>query len=172
MKNGIRKRVVYLDMDGVIADFNGYTINKLGRTLDEFPSSHEAWEAMTPYMDELYASLELMHDAQMLVNGVIELSNLHNCEYGVLTAVPKLKRAPLAKNNKIAWLDKHFPMLLKNFNLGPWAEHKQFHCQVGDILIDDSELNIPQWISRGGVGILHTSAEESLEKLKLALSFP
>jgi 5'(3')-deoxyribonucleotidase len=171
MKNhAIRKRVIYLDMDGVIADFNAYTIKRLGKTLDAFSSSQVAWEAMSPYLEEVYASLDLMHDAEVLVKGVIELTDMHNCEYGVLTAVPKLNRTPLAKNHKIAWLDRHFPMLLDNFNIGPWAEHKQFHCQVGDILIDDSKLNIPQWIDRGGIGILHTSAEDSLEKLKLALS--
>lgn len=165
----LRRRVIYLDMDGVIADFDGYIIRQLGKPFRKLGSSQEAWQAVRPYTHELYAVLEPMPDAETLVNGVIELANVHDYDIGILTAVPKLHRVPMAKTHKIEWLRRHFPMLLNNFNIGPWAEHKQYHCLPGDVLIDDSTMNIPQWNDRGGVGILHVSATDSLKLLRKAL---
>jgi len=33
-------------------------------------------------------------------------------------------------------------------------------------LIDDRKSNIEQWISQGGIGILHTSAADTIQQLK------
>ena len=165
----LRRNVIYLDMDGVIADFDGYIIRQLGKPFRELGSSQEAWQAVSPYTHEIYAVLEPMADAETLVNGVIELANAHEYDIGILTAVPKLHRVPMSKTHKIEWLQRHFPMLLNNFNIGPYAEHKQYHCLPGDVLIDDSHLNIPQWIERGGIGILHISAGDSLARLAQSL---
>lgn len=51
-------------------------------------------------------------------------------------------------------------------NFGPYAKDKQYHCEVGDILIDDSSINIEQWRARGGIGILHTSTDDTIEQLR------
>jgi 5'(3')-deoxyribonucleotidase len=75
----------------------------------------------------------------------------------------------LAEQHKREWLANYYPHLLDNFNIGPYAIDKQNHCKVGDILIDDSAMNISQWCAKGGVGILHVSAERSLKELNALL---
>ena len=46
-------------------------------------------------------------------------------------------------------------------------KHKQNYCTgPEDILIDDREKTIREWRNLGGTGILHVSAEETLEELK------
>lgn len=151
---------------GVLADFNRYTIEKIGKTLDQFPDSQSGWDAMKPYLGGLYRNLEPMIDANDLVRGVDQECGVFRYRLGVLTAIPKMCRVPNARIDKMTWLSKHFPFLLRNFNIGPHAEHKQYHCSPGDILIDDSEKNIPQWRDMGGIGILHTSAAQSLKELR------
>lgn len=153
-------------MDGVIADFNTYCISLIGRTLDTFPDSQSGWDALGDKKLDMYRHLPPMADAKELVSEVCSLAHHHNYVIGVLTAIPKYGKVPDAKIHKLEWLYKHFPYLSEDFNIGPWAEDKQKHCRVGDILIDDSERNIPQWNARGGFGILHTSAKDSIQKLK------
>ena len=36
----------------------------------------------------------------------------------------------------------------------------------GNVLIDDRPKNIEAWEAAGGIGIIHTSAKETIEKLK------
>jgi hypothetical protein len=159
---------VFLDMDGVLADFDRFAIEKLGKKFDTFPDSASAWAAMKEYED-VYFHLEPMIDASNLVNGIYSLQNNFKFRIAVLTAIPKIGRIPNARQDKIYWLSRHFPALLGDFNIGPHAEHKQYHCRALDVLIDDSEKNIPQWESKGGYGILHTTAEDSLSRLQIYL---
>lgn len=155
---------VYLDMDGVLADFDKKSIELIGKPLRLFPDSKSGWEAMHPHKN-IYEILDKMEDADELVDGVFTLKEKYNFNVGVLTAIPKIGKIPNAKIHKVAWIEKHYPRLSSNFNIGPHAQHKQFHARKGDVLIDDSTMNIPQWNDAGGYGILHTSAKLSLELL-------
>ena len=157
--------IVYLDMDGVLADFDGKTIELIGKRLRDFPDSQSGWDAMAPHLD-IYGKLDKMPDADDLIDGVVELQEFYPFSIGVLTALPKMLRVPFAEVHKKQWLSRNYPFLLANFNIGPHAVDKQKHCQPYDVLIDDSELNVPQWIAKGGCGILHTDAATSLDQLQ------
>jgi len=109
--------------------------------------------------------LEPMCDANELVKGVFEFAIQYGYNVGVLTAIPKLGRLPDCVAHKQEWLAEHFPVLTHNFNIGPHAIDKQLHAKPGDVLIDDSHLNIPQWEAAGGIGILHRNASDSLVQL-------
>lgn len=163
------KNHIYLDQDQVLADFDEYCISTIGKSLSTFPDSESGWAALGQDKYTMFRHLKPMKDAKVLVDGVIKLAHEYRYHVGVLTAIPKIGRVPLAKRHKKEWLFNHFPHLLDDFNIGPYAEDKQKHCVVGDILIDDSHLNIPQWINVGGVGILHTSAINSLVELETYL---
>jgi 5'(3')-deoxyribonucleotidase len=161
-------RTLYLDMDGVLADFDKKSIELLGKRLKDFPDSQSGWAAMIQHQN-IYDILDPMPDARDLVNGVFDIRETFDFEIAILTAIPRVGSIPDARLHKRQWILRHFPELIFNFNIGPHAKHKQFHARAGDVLIDDSELNIPQWIDKGGYGILHTSAEDSLMKLELYL---
>lgn len=160
---------ILLDMDGVLTSFDTYVKGILGRPLRSFPTSSAGWRALGDYKNSLYLVLDPMPDAAELVEGAYALSKDYGCTLGVLTAVPKEGTVPLAEAHKREWLARYFPILLSDFNIGPHAVDKQNHCKVGDVLIDDSELNIPQWNAKGGKGILHTDAKTSLFELKTYL---
>lgn len=156
--------IVWLDMDGVLADFDKKSIELIGKRLSDFPDSASGWAAMNTHKD-IYSILEPMPDAKDLVVGIKQLTEKHGFKVGVLTAIPKFGRIPDAEIHKKKWIDKYYPHLLDNFRIGPHAVNKQEHCIPGDVLIDDSTMNIPQWNARGGFGILHTSAAQSLSIL-------
>lgn len=165
-----KPKTIYLDLDGVLADFDARIKNLLGKPLEEYSTSQEGWDALEPFKPNFFAWLEPMRDAYDLYRGVLSLALLNQYEVAVLTAIPKIGRMPFAKQDKKEWVTEYFPKLACNFNIGPHAEHKQYHCTVGDVLIDDSIRNIDQWRSVGGYGILHTSAKDSLQQLKEILT--
>ena len=39
-------------------------------------------------------------------------------------------------------------------------------AEKGSVLIDDRQVNIDAWEANGGIGILHTSAENTINQLK------
>ena len=49
--------------------------------------------------------------------------------------------------------------------LRPASQKQQFSGE-NKILIDDRVDNIEQWKSKGGIGILHTSASDTIKQLK------
>ena len=161
-----RKLHINLDLDGVIADFDKRVVSILGRSLTSYPDSQSGWDALGDYKYQMYILLEPMPDAHILVDGVYALADQYGCTVGTLTALPQKGRVPLAEPHKKEWLSRRFPRMLENFKIGPHAVDKQNHCEVGDVLIDDSKLNIPQWNAKGGKGILHTDAETSLAELR------
>jgi len=51
----------------------------------------------------------------------------------------------------------------------PRSASKQNHAGKNRILIDDLESNINEWEAKGGIGILHKNAGETLAILKKIL---
>ena len=161
-----RKKTIYFDMDGVIADFNAKCLELIGCSLDDFKTSKEGWDALGDHKLEMYANLAPMSDAKELVYSCLVLADFYGYRTGILTAIPKIGRVPMARNHKEAWVEKYFPRLSSNFNIGPWAEDKYKHCCPGDILIDDMKRNIHQWEEVGGFGIIHVSADQTIKQLR------
>ena len=159
-------KTIFLDMDGVLSDLDSHVRGLIGKSLHEFDTSQEGWGAVQPYVDTFFKYMQPMWDADILVGGVSALATEYRYKVAILTAVPKVGRIPTARIQKLDWIYKHFPELSCNFNIGPHAQHKQFHCIPGDILIDDNIMNIDQWNAVGGFGIYHTSADDSLAKLR------
>mgnify|MGYP003845108133 CR=1 FL=1 len=80
---------------------------------------------------------------------------------------PTLLSAPSRQNEsrlgKRLWVKNNIPgtkLILAN------AENKQNYANDKSILIDDRPSNIEQWRASGGVGILHTSASDTIKQLK------
>ena len=152
---------IYLDMDGVLADFEGTWEKLTGKKFSDYSSSKEFW-AIANHLQRMYRCLDFIHDAHILVEGVNSYRPKYEIE--VLTAIPLLECFANAEQDKKDWIDKHFPHNWK-FNIGPYAVDKQKFARSGDILIDDKKRNIDQWIAAGGIGILHVSAIDTLEQL-------
>jgi 5'(3')-deoxyribonucleotidase len=145
-------KTLYLDMDGVVADFNGYAEKLLGyRAYEERWEEHE-WQLISQN-SRIYRDLNKTVEADFLVKYCMDLVVEKNWELKFLTAVPRNNDLAWAFTDKITWGRKHFPYIPVMF--GPYSKDKWQHCTPGDILIDDRTSNIEEWTAAGGIGILH-----------------
>ena len=158
---------IYLDMDGVLANFDKLMMATFNKHFDEIGrDSQDRWNIISEALPLLYRHLDKMSGADDLVVGTFALAEQYGYGVGVLTAIPRLGKIPNVVTHKRLWVQERYPQLLTDFNIGPHAIHKQQFAKPGHVLIDDSSLNIDQWNAAGGFGILHTDAQDSLTKLK------
>lgn len=158
---------IYLDMDGVLADFNRGVKELCGmEPLDQQTATDEEtdrlWEAISQ-VDHYYDRLEQLPGAADLLLTLIRKYG-DRCE--VLTAIPKPKRnVKNANTDKKKWMERHFGSDIK-VNIVFRAEKKNFCTGEDSILIDDYQANIDEWVSYGGTGILFTDAATVMQRLK------
>ena len=143
---------IHLDMDGVLADFDLFVLENMGRTFDHAsgPADKEMWNFLSK-VDHLYLQLQPTPYCQQLVDLARSLAD--NVE--ILTAIPRRTTMATAEQDKIDWAKQHISGAIK-VKIGPYSRDKWKHCKRGDILVDDRQDNIRDWINfGGGIGILH-----------------
>ena len=144
---------LYLDMDGVVADFNAYAVKTLTRKIDgEERWAPGEWKRLAAN-PRLYRDLDRTPEADQLVDACGIYCQDYGYDLKFLTAIPKKNDVPWAFYDKVMWAQIYYPDIPVMF--GPYSHDKQHHCGPGDILIDDRTINITEWQAAGGVGILH-----------------
>ena len=150
------KYKIYVDMDGVLVDFDGGYEKLTGmttRAADE-KGPEFFWKPISKAGAKWWITLNWMPDGKQLWDYVKK----YNPE---LLSAPSREEA--SKMGKRVWVKRELPgvkLILRS------ADKKQEFASPNSILIDDREKNIEQWKSAGGVGILHTDAASTIKKLK------
>ncbi len=156
---------IYVDMDGVVADFDQRFIDLSGMLPREFETKYGK-NAFWDFIDEgdnklkFWVGIPQMSDAQQLMDFVSKY------DYEMLTA-PSLKKQSLM--GKGLWMINQtkkglFPSKPKvNYKS---AKNKKDFAAPNHILIDDKASTIDSWNASGGIGILHTSAANTISQLK------
>lgn len=153
---------LYLDMDGVVADFDEYAARTLGIPPSSGIYPDEIWYKLASN-ERLYRDLIKTPYADQLVDECKDLAATKEYNLLFLTAVPKGNDVPWAFYDKVVWAQNYFPSIPVHF--GPFSKNKWQHCQPGDILIDDRLSNIEEWKVAGGIAIHHTNIEATLYEL-------
>ena len=151
---------IFVDMDGVLADFekgielpmflNGPFTNK-----DDYDSRKKELSDKG-----LFAALPPMPGMELLVN-YLKNTGIH---WEILTASGAINR-PVVVRDKTIWVNKHIhpkPIVTSTLR----GADKAVYARPSHILIDDRKSNIDAWTKAGGIGILHTTAENTIEELK------
>lgn len=165
-----KPRSIYIDMDGVVADFDAFVSNFLGRKIGWGVSdiTIDEWEKISK-IDNLYFKLQLIPESTKMVALCKSFSTRFDVSF--LTAIPRQKTLPSAKQDKIEWIDRYFPGMIVNF--GPYSVDKQNWCREGDILIDDKPENVEQWVAKSGVAVHHTgNYEQTVSNILRAVDDP
>lgn len=81
----------------------------------------------------------------------------------ILTGLPAYGYDKAEKEKRL-WLKKHYNK--EDGVICCLSKDKQNFGARQDILIDDLPANIARWEQMGGIGILHTSADETIRKLQ------
>lgn len=153
---------VFLDCDGVLADFDKKAIEILGvrpRDYENTAGAEALWAAIDSY-DGFFYSLEPMPDAFELYAGVEALG----FEPIILTGTPKWSGQGIDPSvQKRLWVNKWFG---HNRVITCKSRDKCLHMEkLGDVLIDDWHKYVKNWEDKGGIFILHESAKKSLRAL-------
>lgn len=152
---------IYLDMDGVLVNLDKALIDHVGHSW--ILPSQEMWDLIRKKVPQLFLVADPFEGAHEFVRIIEGIAVKHGYEIEILTAVPSMVSFVDAPTQKQQWIREKFPILLPyKFNIGPFAVDKQRFAREGDILIDDSTMNISQWIRAGGIGINHVNQEISL----------
>ena len=164
-----RERVmIYLDMDGVLADFDRGVREICGMEPQSQNGKRSAkqddlmWDAIRK-AGHFYGRLELMPGAKEMFSRIYGKYG-DRCE--ILTGVPKPERGVVtAGEDKIAWMKRELSDTVRvNIVL---RKQKLDYCKGPEsVLIDDMEKTILEWREAGGTGILHVSPEETMKELE------
>ena len=150
------KYKIYVDMDGVLVDFDGGYEKLTGMTTKEADEKGPEffWKPISKAGAKWWITLKWMPDGKQLWDYVKK----YNPE---LLSAPSREEA--SRMGKRVWVKRELPgvkLILRS------ADKKQEFASPNSILIDDREKNIEQWRNAGGIGILHTDAASTIKKLK------
>ena len=149
------ERRLFLDADGVLADFDEGARRLLGMSPREYERKHgrgSFWKCLAQ-ADNFYGTLPEMPDARLLFDAVKHL------EPTILTGLP-LGRWAAAQ--KMEWAATHFPGVPIITCI---ARDKHKHMKAGDVLVDDRENHRAAYEEAGVVFVHHRNAEDSLGQL-------
>ena len=149
-------RRLFLDCDGVLADFDGGVRALSGLSaaeLTERDGRGGFWKALARH-DNFYGCLEPLPGAKAMVE------KLRHLDPVILTGLPL---GNWAAPQKRAWAEEHFPDL---DIITCMARDKWTYADPGDVLVDDREHARAPWVENGkGTFILHRTPEETLDAL-------
>jgi hypothetical protein len=157
------KFIIFCDMDGVLVDFEkGYEeLTGLNTKHVDVQDSNDFWNKFKSSLAEknmkeydYWVNLKWMPDGEQLWN-YIKSYNPY-----ILTAPSRDPGSKLGKKEWVEQLDN-----MKNIYFRA-AQNKPDFSGKNRILIDDRADTIEKWNSKGGIGILHTSTENTIEQLK------
>ena len=155
-------KMIYLDMDGVIADFykRYFELYKLA------PREAEKKKEFNKYFDDFiesgqFATLELMDGA---MDGV-EFLRKAPVPTEILSSTANEARYDTISKQKLIWLQTHGITFKPNFV--PGKRHKYKYAAPDKIIIDDTPSVIEDWRNAGGIGILHKDWMSTLAMLRL-----
>lgn len=149
-------RQLFLDCDGVLADFDKGATAILGMAPRAFEKRHglgRFWAKLASAPD-FYFSLPLLPEAMRLFDAVRHLDPV------ILTGLPG---GNWAADQKVRWAAQHFPGTRIITTL---ARNKRDHAKEGDVLVDDQIRHAHLWEEIGGVFVHHKDAGTTIASLR------
>ena len=153
---------IVLDVDGAFAEFQLKCASLYGAAWRHM-SDEELWQNLEKEY-HLFATLKMIPDSTRIVTHLLHPSLGHKVSF--LTALPRpTGRLITADQDKRDWLAKNISKRIPVHTVVGGKNKYKFITSPNDVLVDDYRRNIDGWINAGGIGILHTSIDDTLDKL-------
>lgn len=148
---------LFVDLDGVLADFDKHHENLFG-VRPSRAADNVDWKAIRSVPD-FFLGIPPMADLPELWDFIAPHKPI------VLTGIPTPKQnVSDAAEHKCAWVRHHLGAAVEVRCV--LSKEKYLHASPGDILVDDWTKYQHLWLAAGGHWITHTSAASTIEKLK------
>ena len=162
-------KTLFVDMDGVFVDYEKH-FNELSPTklsvyngVPELESELDEIKKVFISQKEFFLNAPIMEDGYELYEGLIILQKEYKFNISLLTAVGQ-HHSDIAIKQKMAWAKKHIPIIPFNYVIR--SHHKANFAEMNTLLVDDRQKALKPFLEKGGKGILHTSANETISELK------
>lgn len=159
---------IYLDMDGVLADFFAEYAKLAGVTTGNYRDIPPAKQDPTLNKmvgTDFFSRLPKFSTADNLVKLVLKYVK----NYGICSS-PLRGDHKNSEQHKRIWIKKHLsPQPAEIIITGQKERHAVNPDGSPNILIDDRGVNIVAWRARGGIGIKYQADEDSLDKVAKGL---
>lgn len=148
---------LYLDLDGVMADFDAHFPVQFGvdhrRMADD-----DMWAKINAH-PSYFRDMPQCPGAKAFFDKIEWLNPI------ILTACPKSKYANVARQKR-AWVREHLSKTCDILPVLGGRNKPLFMHSPGDILIDDFRRNTKAWEEEGGFAILHKDFDTTRDKLE------
>ena len=152
---------LYLDMDGVLADFFSAFAKRFGK--DHWKLIQDKEKAIAALRGtDFFSTLEPFPTANKLVNYAMDYG-----DWGINSS-PLTGDRDNSAYWKRRWLEANFMMPdVKNLIFTGMKEKYATDKLDGtpNVLVDDKPSNIDRWVKKGGIGILYQANEDNIDEL-------
>ena len=149
------EKKLYIDLDGVLCDFEKQFKDLVGISTDEFESKYsekDFWKVIGEHGENYWSQMPWMKDGKKLWSYVKKFNP---------TILSTPSRDKTSETGKIKWIKRELgnvPYIL--------IREKEKYANDTSVLVDDLTKKINRWNAKGGIGILHKSADQSIKQLK------
>jgi 5'(3')-deoxyribonucleotidase len=155
---------IYVDMDGVLCNFNGQSIKFFGEKFDTDRFFTLKEKAASIQKDRTFWS-----DMAWMPGGRALWDYVRPFGPHILSAIAEWNSWGSIEQGKREWIAKHLRGINNNaINLCRRRDKQVFaHSRgVPNILIDDNKKNIAEWTGRGGIGHFYTTTPLAIQFLR------
>lgn len=156
LKKSLTKKLVFCDLDGVLADFEEGVKNKFKKSVDEL-NDRLMWGVINK-SKTFFETLPWMPKGKELWNAIREYDPI------ILTGIPYGNKT--AAEQKRRWCAKHLGPNVKIICC--YSKDKPKYCLNDSILIDDRPNIANEWNEKGGEFVLYSedNLDDILERIK------
>ena len=154
---------LFLDKDGVLADFEKHCITLFGKHPKDLEDA-ELWRLVSQDKEAFWSGIPVKDGAYELLEVAAPLSPK------ILTGCPRngddrTEICPVASSHKKTWVAYHFGEHIPVITCFS-RDKPSYITSPEDLLIDDTYLNIKRWKAAGGRAIFYKTVEQSIADLK------
>ncbi len=155
---------IYLDMDGVLCDFEKAAVEK---NILDLKTRQVDWDTLRSEGATFWEELEWKSEGQKLYKFLELFCKEHKIDLCILSSVP----GNAGKEGKRAWVKNNTNIPSINVCVVNKAFMKQRYASETSLLIDDYSKNIREFIQGGGNAIkFRNDSEEVIDKIKELVS--
>ena len=173
LETKVNSPILYVDMDGVLADFYG-PFNKMAGVSSWKDASKDTVSQVLrdiTKQQDFWINLDVLSGVPKLLSAI---QSLFNGQYKVLSKALAGDKRVVAQKKQ--WVQANMQLQPNEIIIMPATADKGIYATQSDgsanILIDDFGYNIKKWQSAGGIGIQHTNGtvNNTIKQLQQALN--